>query len=308
MPRKIDPERQKIVSQVLEYWYTADFLSQGALRTEETRRDRENRAYAMHNPKRFSSLYRHEDLEEGGDILAHIASLENIIETRRREEDERDRSARPSDPCCHGKITVYIGRVDRAFLTSKIADLLGCDPPPNPSADRLAWASLQLSDEGRYIRGSFSVSPILWAVGRIAERDAGMSMYDVLDPSIYQAAREAFAPEENRVLSAFGDLEAIAGRLMAEMLVPVGADSPQADPAPDIHFSYSVYRNANERAKRETDDYWGLSMSFYAEDLAGFKKTADSGKWLDSPMWSALTDYILAPYDMARGAEKPART
>ncbi len=301
MAKKIDPERQQIVSQVLEYWYTADFLNQGALHTEETRRDRENYAYAMKYPRRFTSLYRHESPEEGGSLTGQIAALEELIEKKRRDGDEQ---GRPPAPCCHGRITVYLGSTARAFLTGKIAAGLGCEPPLNPSADNLAWASLQLNEDGMYIRGSFSISPILWAIGRIAERTEEMSMYEVLDPAAYQAAREALAPEENRALGAQKDLGAIAGRLFDELLRPIGADAPEAESEAQIHFCYTVYRNANERAKREAEDYYGLSMSFYAEDLAGFKRTIDSGKWLDNPMWSSLIDYICAPYDMARGIER----
>ena len=65
MAMKIEPERQRLMEQVLEYWYTAGFMNQGSLQTEQTRRDKENYAFAMNHPKQFGSLYRHEFLLEG---------------------------------------------------------------------------------------------------------------------------------------------------------------------------------------------------------------------------------------------------
>ncbi len=78
MAMKIEPERQRLMEQVLEYWYTADFMNQGSLQTEQTRRDKENYAFAMSHPKQFGSLYRHEFLLEGESILNNINQLENL--------------------------------------------------------------------------------------------------------------------------------------------------------------------------------------------------------------------------------------
>ncbi len=305
MPMSIDPERKKIVSQVLEYWYTTDFLNQGALHTEETRRDRENYAFVMKHPGRFGSLYRHVPLKEGGDITDEIARLEETIARRRREEEEESGRTVNAAPCCHGRITVYLGSTSRAFLTARIARDLDCDPPANPSADKLAWAALQLNEEGKYIRGTFSLSPVIWAAGRIALRQEGMSMYEVLDPAACRTAREALAPDEGAALGTYEALRSLADRVFEETVRPIGGDAEEAGSAAEIHCAFSVYRNPAERLKRENEDYYGLSMSFYAEDLAGFKNTADSGKWLASPMWSALLDYICAPYDMGRGVKRP---
>jgi len=97
------------------------------------------------------------------------------IQSKRQKEDEQTGIKKPSAPCCHGRITVYVGSINRAYLSNRIASQLNCDSPGNPSADRLALASFQLSDEGKYVRGSFSLSPILWAVQRIDRRTSLLS-------------------------------------------------------------------------------------------------------------------------------------
>lgn len=307
MTKIIDPNRQHLMEQVLEYWYTADFMNQGAFQTEQTRRDKENYAFTMSHPKQFGSLFRHEFLLEGENILQKIHQLEEIINSKRQDEDEKAENSKGSDPCCHGKITVCIGSINRAYLSNRIADDLHCEPPSNPSADRLALASFQLSEEGKYIKGSFSLSPILWALQRIENKQSDMTMYEVLDPDEYQAFSSSNEPADKDVTASYDEIQAILCRIIEETVVPLHADDEEANVLPEIHYYYSIYRNSDEKSKRETDDYYGLSMSFYAADLAGFKKALEDGRWCDNDMWSTLIDYICAPYDMAHGV-KNSRT
>ena len=311
MPKAIDPERQRLMEQVLEYWYTVDFLNQGALQTEMTRRDKDNYAFTMGHPKQFGSLYRHEFLEPGENILDKVKALENVITAKREKEDEGKEVRRTISPCCHGKITVYVGSLSRAFLSGKIAQLLQCEPPSNPSADRLAMASLQLSDEGKYIYGSFSLSPIVWAVRRIMHRQENMTMYEVLDPGKFKEAHTAYAPTDSKdplaqqkPFTSYEEIHQLAEKLLNDTVLPICSAADESESLADIHYSFSIYRNQEERAKRETDDYYGLSMSFYAADLAGFKNAVTSERWMDNPMWNMLIDYICAPYDAAHGKER----
>lgn len=305
MAANIDSQRQRLMEQVLEYWYTTDFLSQGALHTEQTRRDKEGYAFVMSHPIEFGSLYAHTFLQEGESILGQIRQIEEQIKVRRKQEREKRREDQTDAPCCHGRITVYVGSINRAYLSLRIAELLGCDPPGNPSADRIALASFQLSDEGKYIKGSISLSPILWAVQRTADREENQSMYEVLDPAAYHASLEKYELNESQEMTAWRDIQTFAERIIEDTVVPLHADrDEEADVLPDIHYCFSIYRNEEERERRETEEYYGLSMSFYAEDLAGFKKALESGLWRTNPMWNALADYICAPYDMVHGEEK----
>lgn len=304
MAMNIEPQRQRLMEQVLEYWYTTDFMNQGALQTEQTRRDRENYAFVMSHPKQFGALYRHEFLHENDNILDKIKQLEDLIESKRKQEDEQNGSSKPAAPCCHGRITVYVGSINRAYLSNRIAGQLGCESPSNPSADRLALASFQLSDEGKYIKGSFSLSPILWAVRRIDEKAAGATMYEVLDPDEYQSAQSGCELNEKEQTVKFSEIYGLAEKIIEETVTSANVNVDEADVQPEIHYCFSIYRNSDERSKRETDDYYGLSMSFYAADLAGFKKAVEGGKWCDNDMWNALIDYICAPYDMAHGVDQ----
>ena len=298
MAKVIEPARKKLMEQVLEYWYTVDFLNQGALQTEQTRRDRENYAFAMSHPKQFGMLYRHDDLSEGESILDKIKTLESKIESKRKIEDINQENASSMKPCCHGKVTVYVGSTSRAFLTSQVARLLNCEPPLNPSADYLAWASFQLTNEGKYIHGTFSLSPIVWAVGRILKKEQHSTMYEVLDPDAYKAATDELAPDDMESFVSYNNIRSLADKVFEATIKPISADSEEAESTPSIHYNYSIYRHEDERFKRETDDYYGLSMSFYATDLAGFKSVVSQENWCDNPMWSTLIDYICAPYDM----------
>ena len=301
MAVQMDPGRQRLIEQVLEYWYTVDFLAQGSLNMEETRRDREGWVHVMNFPSTFGQLYRHDELPEGGDILSRVTQVERLIKERQLAPDEQGRPGKPAaKPPVHGKITVYLGAIDQAYLSVAISQELKCDPPLNPSSSKLALASLQLTDEGKYIKGTLSLSPVAWALGRIMARHEGDTMYETLDPAAFADAASELEPGKDQDVSSFAGLSALAGRIIDKTIVPVCPDRKEAGLEENIWFTYSIYSNADERTKRETEDYYGLSMSFYATDLAKFRAAAAAGKWFSNDMWSALADYICAPYDMGK--------
>ncbi|MBQ8072579.1 MAG: ATP-binding protein [Clostridia bacterium] len=296
MAMEMDPKRQQLIEQVLEYWYTVDFLAQGGLNTEETRRDRENRSFAMSYPTRFSVLYQHTDLNPGENVVSRIKEVEASIEAKRRE--YLGPNAELPSPPTHGKITVYLGAIDQAFLSIAIAQELNCEPPLNPSSAKLALASLQLTNDGKYVKGTLSLSPVVWALRRIHDQKAGASMYDTLDPDEYNTSNTEFEPSSEQELVSYSDLFALTEKIIETTVVPVCINKEEAGLESGIHFTYSIYRDEREQSKRETDEYFGLSMSFYASDLAKFRNAAAQGKWFSNAMWKALADYICAPYDM----------
>ncbi len=308
MAANIHPDRQKLMEQVLEYWYTVDFLNQGSLQTEQNRRDKENYAFVMSHPFQFGSLYRHTDLQEGENILGQIRQIERRIADKQNELEKLKGKEPSESQCCHGRITVYVGSINRAYLSLRIAKLLECEPPSNPSADRMALASFQLTEDGKYLKGSMSISPILWAVQRIIGREKNQTMYEVLDPEAYRASQESFELIEKQEMTGWEDIQNFAKKLMEDMVAAIHADQDdEAGVLPEVHYCYSIYRKPDERTKRETEEYYGLSMSFYAEDLAGFKKALGEGKWSSNPMWRALREYICAPYDLAHGVKQPRK-
>ena len=215
MAMQLDPERQKLIEQVLEYWYTVDFLAQGGLNTEETRRERENWSFAMNHPTRFSIIYRHVDLNPGEDILCQVSSVEDLIRSKRDELEPVGGYGRVIKPPCHGKVTVYLGAIDQSYLSLAIANELQCEPPLNPSSAKLALASMQLNEDGEYIKGTLSLSPIAWALGRIMGRKAGDSMYDTLDPAAYKSSAVELEPEKDeKVLKLFHKREAYSDKVV----------------------------------------------------------------------------------------------
>ncbi len=306
MSMKLDSERQRLMSQVLRYWYTIDFLSQADIETEETLQEREIYINVMKNPRMLSSLFRHDSLETGEDILEKISVLEQKIETRKKEMEEKSASGaeKKTEPCCHGNITVYIGGIDHSYLSFRIAELLHCEPPRNPSARKLALACFKITEEGKYIRGSFSISPIVWAVRRISEYPQSSDMYEVLDPDAYLHAQNGREQEDGTELRSYDAIYRLTRSLIRDTVDAIQADEKEAGIKPSIYFSYSIYRNPLERQMRDTNDYRGLSLSFYSADLNDFRKGVEKGVWGDNTMWNSLMDYICAPYDMAHGEKK----
>lgn len=308
---EISPERKHLLTQVLEFWYTTDFMTQGALKTEKTREEKEIYSYVMKNPTKFSILCQHDFLNTGENILTKINSLETLLESKKKQENEKAgkkslETQNPSDRCCHGRITVYVGSINRAYLSNRIAYQLGCELPNNPSADRVALASFQLSDEGTLIVDSLSLSPILWAIRRISEKSSDDTMYKVLDPEIYKEDQTKFFSHEEPPSCDYDKLQIFAHRIIENTVVSIKADVDEAEVSSEIHYRYSIYCNSSEKTKRETDEYSSLSMSFYSDDLKRFKETIECDKWLENnDMWNALIDYICAPYDMLHGNHNP---
>ena len=306
MANHLDPARQNLMKQVLKYWYTVDFLSQSGIDTTETLREKEIYASVMKNPRMLTSMYRHASLTEGESILEQIQTLEQKIESRKAkiEEETPSQGKSSSEPCCHGNITVYLGCIDHAYLSFRIADQLQCDPPQNPSANKLALACFKVTEEGKYIRGSFSISPIVWAVRRIAESSENIDMYEVLDPVEYMHAQNAWEQEEDKPLYSYEDLYQLTRSLIQDTVVSIEAEEDEAGIEPTIYYTYNIYRNQTERQIRETNDYHSLSLSFFSSDLNDFRKGVELGKWGENNMWNSLIDYVCAPYDMVHGEKK----
>ncbi len=229
MPMEINEARKKVAEQVLEYWYTIDFLNQGALKTEETKRDREQYSYVMSNPHMFSVLMRKTQLNENDNILTLISNLQNKIDKKRNELYEDKKIRQVGEDCCHGNITVMVGRINRSFITAQIAGILNCEPPLNPSTDHLAWASFLITPEGKYIKGSFSLSPILWAVHNILHSESGKSMYEMLDHGAYLSACKEFDMPEETVLTTYNRIIEIADKIYSEYILSDNMNQEDAD-------------------------------------------------------------------------------
>ena len=306
MAIKLDPAQQNLMKQVLKYWYTVDFLSQSGLDTTETLREREVYASVMKNPQMLTSMFRHASLNEGENILEQISLMEQKIETRKEKLQQESplASKASTEPCCHGNITVYVGNISHAYLSFRIAELLHCELPKNPSADKLSLACFKISEEGKYIRGTFSISPIVWAARRISEHPENTDMYEVLNPEEYIHAQIAWEQDEGVSLYSYEDICRLANSLIDDTVESVHVDREAAEIEPSIHYTYSIYRNQAERQVRETNDYHGLSLSFFSSDLLNFQKGVESGLWGDNKMWKSLIDYVCAPYDMVHDDNK----
>lgn len=306
MTSPLDSNRQRLMEQVLKYWYTIDFLSQADVDMEETLRERETYKNVMKNPRMLTSLYRHDQLSDGESILDKIQQLEQKIELRKQQLEEKSASpgGKKPEPCCHGNITVYIGGIDHSYLSFRIAEQLHCEQPKNPSARKLALACFKITEEGKFIRGSFSISPIVWAVKRIVESTQNSDMYETLDPDVYMRAQEAWEQDDGRALYTYTDLYKLTRDIINDAVSSINADEKEAGIEPTIYYTYNIYRDQNERQIRETNDFRGLSLSFFSADLNAFRKGVETGNWGSNNMWKALIDYVCAPYDDAQGKQK----
>lgn len=173
-------------AKILDYWFALDFLSQDKYPDyveirNKIKRHKEDWAKGKSKYKTIETFIR----------------LEKKDIATRQLYDEIYEEAKSCGMKKWGNLTVYIGRVKREKCIECISNILSlpseADNRVEKSSERIAWASLQLSPEGKYIEHSLSLSTILWALDEIKVSKEKLS--EALDNQEYTLAVETL---ENR--------------------------------------------------------------------------------------------------------------
>ena len=284
--RKLD---KNLVLNVLNYWYSFDFLNQSSLQTELNRREQDMLELAKQregNRQIHSVTCRDPYLaEEKLGMKLHLLLKERHMN------------------CC-GNITVYLGSVSKNYCIKAILDAIGGEPQREASLSKLAVASIQLTPEGAYIPNTFSLSPVLWSLNRILLSN-GKIIPGMISKEIYDDENHQF---EDRLLgmkciSEHETLKRITDDLIKRYVAVDGVVPETAKASNEINLECRMYKNEQEREKRD-GDYYGLAHNYYASDLDMLINEVDNlHKVGQKSMKQMLMYYIQAAFDKDRGVD-----
>lgn len=279
-----------MIKNVLNYWYSFDFLGQGSLQTELSRQEKESLEYALNNEgqRQTHSITCRDSLTEGELIQTKMALL---LQERHMK--------------CTGNVTIFLGSISRNFCIEQIIRIVGAEEQREASLSKIALGCLQIGPNGEYIPNSFSLSPIIWSLSRMTSIKTGQLPQGWLSKSEYDKENLSFEKTiSDMKVSGYEDFLEITRSIIKEYISIEGSMLEGANLSDEINLNYQMYKNENEREKRESE-YHGLTMDFYADDLAMVLSQVEElvKRGSVSRMQHAVLSYIQSAFDMQKDLE-----
>lgn len=276
-----------MIMNVLNYWYSFDFLGQSSLQTELSRQEKESLEYALNNEgqRQTHSITCRDALQEGEQIQTKVAYLLNERHMR-----------------CTGKVTIFLGSISKNYCIEQIIRVVGAEEQHEASLSKIALGSMQVGPSGEYIPNSFSLSPVLWSLSRITNPGIDQVPQGWLSKSEYDKENLSFEKTISEMnMSGYEDFKKITHSIIKEYISSTNIVPDGSAISEEINLNYRMYKNENEREKRE-GDYHGLTVDFYADDLAMVLSQVEelAKKGRVSPMQHALLSYIQSAFDMQK--------
>lgn len=158
-------DKTHIVKEVLNYWYITEFLCQDKFPTWDEKDKKRAKKIKAQNANRLRFVSSEEEKREEIKYLPIFCEVtgNSVYEVIRGLAEEYGMT-RWSD------ITIYIGCIQREFCIERIASLLGeTDKRCEKNTEKIACISLQTGQDMRYVQGSFSLSPVIWAMKQLED-------------------------------------------------------------------------------------------------------------------------------------------
>ena len=337
----MDTDKRAVVKKVLDYWYTMEFLGQDRLptwqledrkRAEKARKELEEKQAAEDSGEQWErpkypvkAIRLLHKMEPGQEIYWQVKEKAKYYGMKR-----------------WSKITLYIGEVEREVCIRKITELLSSSETfPEKNRDKIAWCSIQLGPDGRYIEGSFSLSPILWAISRIKGENMesvpqALQREDYLKEVASLNSVFAWVGEEGKVPEATEDdspldeqkeyykeseyalavdmlyqgLKEIEKSYVSENLQVLERSelfNQEKGAERNIYLSYQLYADEQEKEHLGEDEYQGLDRGYFLSDLEMLRARADLLK-TGTPMEQTLFAYIYSGYEEYHQTKPVKRT
>lgn len=163
-------QENEAACRALEFWQTIEFLNQPSFSFDATAHAVQAYKKGAKRNRKYLDCYI--KLNEGEDLLSEL----------------RKEAVACGMPYW-GDLTVYIGFAKRDACIRRIAKLMFPQDAeerlrefPDRDKSEIAWLSLQLSSQGLCRKGSFSLSPLLWAIKRLQKGSS-----DALNMQLYSA-------------------------------------------------------------------------------------------------------------------------
>lgn len=307
-------ERQQIVDQVLDYWFSIEFLGQDSYEMTTDKRKCCDKVAKMKEDIRRRKEVKYKQITD-----FFVLSKESLYGQICKEAESLHMGT-------WGNITLYLGKIKRENCVKSLAAKMGIDIKDINRAekcmDEIAIASLQLDDKGRYIPHTLSLSTIIWALDKINnmketrisdalseqeyQRDIEALENDFLgeedgteseeEPSaIVQDKIPVFEPNSVTMERLIKLFEYIQKKYLNKNLGYYKKSEPQ-----DLEIyatKIQFFMNQESKEKNEDDNYLGLSHDYFSKDLKLVKRVLESGNVEDTEMWEALLKYISTPHE-----------
>lgn len=259
-------EKAQDAIQILDYWFTMEFLSQNSYEMCTNAADTRRKLREYKKKLAGKQIEAFLDLEKGQSLCQTI-------------QDECERCQMQT----WGTITVYLGKIKRESCIAQIARYIGADMEemPEKSYDEIVAASFQIDENGRYLPYSFSLSSIVWAISQLKDKERGrlsdgLSLEEYQN-TIYEIDKGFRDFLENEFESGKAEteeveseaIEALYARLENEYLGTLEGE---------YSCGISVCFFKDEAAKKAygENNYSGLSRSYFSNDLQMVKKWMES--------------------------------
>ena len=269
---------------ILDYWFTMEFLNQQSLRPQK---DAGNAAFKYKNAFAKGLVRRKKSLTDfiqmkPGDTLAALA------------EQNAQRTGLPA----WGGFTVFIGRMQKEACIQAIAQNVDWeDLRPENNTEDIALAALRLGKDGRYKAGSLELSPLAWAMKRLAGGTENASQklsaeaYNKDTRALEEELGELLAPEAGLAPRAsllrwvtYDLLFQIEKRVCETLGVALG-DAAES-------FLAVYYTLWDEEPEPGGEDETSLHFDCFSDDLAMVAEKLRKGE-LGAAKKAVLLDYIL---------------
>lgn len=194
---------------VIQYWYETEFLSQADF-SDNT--DVRNSQKAVKNRKN-SQTEKRRKRSESAPLLFYLKAGDHL-------EQKLIDQASSIEMKSWGHSAVYAGKVRKDPLISALLRMIpgssAADISQEKSSHCIALFAFELNQRGEYVKGSFSLSPIVWAVNRI--REIGYHPESI--------SYSAYKEEQNRIENEYFTIKD-----GMEEVVPEAEDEEQDPPA-----------------------------------------------------------------------------
>lgn len=294
----MDKIKKNQVLEILDYWKTVEFLGQIDIREE-----------SQENRKAAGKARRDENAgNENGKI--EIFSKLTVPYIQVDAKIEEDGSHYKGFPSVGKDVFFSIGRIGRnrvvEYLERYVKNPEESPEIAYPKNSAIAWCSFKTDTEGIYQNGSFRLSPVLWALSVWEKCRAGKECGFKLDTKEYDEVVEKIDGKlQTQNVSQF--LAAVYENVYREWVKKVFGESGQDSMG---FFEYNRYTDERKRDRDEEPvDYADLGKSFFADDIALFRKLVEEGRFGGKSAYEEkVISYILAGYGKTMGMGDMART
>ncbi len=300
MPEELTVDEKNAV-RILDYWFTMEFLNQRSLKSFT---DIETKASAYKNALKSGKIKHPRKTSEDFVRFRQGDNLRTLTET----ESEAMRLPVRSD------FTVFIGRMKKEVCIQKIAqNVAWSGQSPDENNDEIALAAIRFSKDGSYISNSVSISPLAWAMKKLAggtdnaSRKLSTAEYQAEIRAIERQIGNLFEPLEEGDSAAESEtgVSDVVSYDLLKNIEDMILETLRIDASETTGSFLAVYFKlyASEDDVEEEENEIGFHMDFYSEDLAMAAEGLRNHSFTEDKK-KLLLDYILGIYRYGTDTEK----